>query len=135
MPNVVFETTSLSTRRKDTHDKPDIYSSIGINEYFVFDLEGDYLDPQLQAYRLVGGKYERLTPDPSGLLTSQELGMRLVVEDGELQFYDLLTGQRLLTSIEMRDREARRAEEEAAARQAAEAEITRLREELARKNS
>jgi membrane protein involved in colicin uptake len=87
---------------------------------------------------------------------SEELGLRLQAEKGQLLLYRVDTGQRLLT-----EREARRAAEaerlaaerakaeaervrqveadarqaEAAARQAAEAEVARLREELRRRDT
>lgn len=36
-PDVVFETTSRSTRREDTVFKPRSYARIGIGEYFLYD--------------------------------------------------------------------------------------------------
>ena len=66
--------------------------------------------------------------------------LKLVVDEGSLRFYRQDTGQRLPTraeraehEAERAEREAERAECEARARQAAEAELARLREELARR--
>ena len=73
--------------------------------------------------RLVGDRYVQIKPDAQEGLVSQELGLRLQAERGQLMLYRLDTGERLLTADE-----ARQAAEQA--RQAAEAEVARLREEL-----
>ncbi len=139
-PNVVIETTSRKTRRKDTVDKPQLYARLGVREYFLFDPDQEYLDPPLQGHRLTGGDYVRIEPDQAGALESQELGLRLCMEEGHLQVYRLDTGERLLTPAERAAAEAERADREVEARrretearQAAEAEIARLRAELSRR--
>ncbi|MCL4205507.1 MAG: Uma2 family endonuclease [Pirellulaceae bacterium] len=131
-PDVVIETTSRSTRRKDTQVKPELYARLGVQEYFLFDPLGEYLSPPLQGYRLVGQDYERLKSDADGALTSQELGLRLKVVDRHLDFVRLDSGQRLLTHRERALREAEARQREAEARQAAEAELARVQDELAR---
>jgi Uma2 family endonuclease len=125
-PDVVIETTSRKTRRKDTTDKPERYARLAVKEYFLFDPDQEYLDPPLQGHRLAGDAFVRIEPDANGCLVSEELGLRLVIEGGLLQFYRLDTGERLLTA----DEEATR---KAEALRAAEAELARLREELARR--
>jgi Uma2 family endonuclease len=132
-PDVVIETTSRKTRRKDMVDKPQLYARLGVKEYFLFDPDQEYLDPPLQGYRLSGDDYAQIEPDKTGSLTSQELGLRLCVEEGSLQFYRLDTGDRLLPPDERADREAEARQREAEARQAAEAELARLRAELSRR--
>ena len=153
-PDVVIETTSKKTRRKDTVDKPELYARLGVKEYFLFDPTQDYLEPPLQGHRLVGDGYVRIKPDSAGGLESQELGLRLVMVENRLRFYRLDTDELLLTRTEQTEREAERAEREAqarreeteranreaaranreaTARQAAEAELARLRAELARR--
>lgn len=145
-PDVVIETTSRKTRRKDTRDKPQLYARLGVKEYFLFDPCGEYLDPPLQGYRLAGDEYERIEPDADGSLDSRELELRLRIVEGHLDFVRWDTGERLLTRTKQvqreaaarqreaaaRRREAERADREAAARQATEAEVARLRDELAR---
>ena len=126
VPNVVIETTSRKTRKKDTTDKPKLYAQLGIQEYFLFDPDQEYLDPPLQGYRLAGTDYVRIEPDESQALVSEELGLKLRVEAGQVQFYRRDNGERLLTA-----EESQRAAEERAT--AAEAEVKRLREELARR--
>jgi Uma2 family endonuclease len=154
-PEVVIETTSRKTRKTDTEEKPKLYARLGVREYFLYDPIQEYLDPPLQGYRLSEDGYVRLELDTTRSLVSEELGLRLRVEENLLQFYRLDTGERLLTAeermarevelrrqetegrqreAEARQREAEARQREAAARQAAEAEVARLRAELARRS-
>lgn len=122
-PSTIFEITSLKTRNEDEFIKPGIYSRIGVQELFLFDPTADYLDPALQGFRFDDGQKQPILPDATGALESKELGLRLRLENGELAFYDAKTGERLLTD----------AEAEHAGRIAAEAEVQRLRAQLARR--
>jgi Uma2 family endonuclease len=128
-PHVIIETTSRKTRKRDMIVKPELYRKLGVKEYFLFDPEGDYLDPTLQGYRLDGVDYQRLAygnrngGNRNGLW-SEELQLTLFADAGILHFYRL-DGSRLLTFDESCDLEAE-------ARQLAEAEVRRLREELDR---
>jgi Uma2 family endonuclease len=133
VPNVAIETTSRKTRKKDTTDKPKLYAQLGIKEYFIFDPDQEYLDPPLQGYRLSGTDYARIEPDEGHALVSEELGLKLRAEAGQVQFYRRDNGERLLTPEEAQlaaEESQREAEVRAAA---AEAEVKRLREELARR--
>jgi Uma2 family endonuclease len=134
-PDVVIETTSRKTRRKDSTKKPDIFARLGVKEYFLFDPDQEYLDPPLQGYRFVAGEKVQIEPDQDGCLESRELGLRLRLEGSDVQFYRLDTGERLLTAAERAQAEAERAEAEAERAQAAEAEIARLQAELQRRTS
>jgi Uma2 family endonuclease len=154
-PDVVIETTSRKTRRKDTVDKPQLYARLGVKEYFLFDPDQEYLDPPLQGYRLAGGVFVPIEADSAGYLNSRELALNLCIGEGHVQFYRLDTGQRLLARAERAaaeheraDREAerarqeakraedeaKRAQREAEAREALEAELARLRAELERRS-
>jgi Uma2 family endonuclease len=116
-PDVVFEVTSNKTKREDLGLKKNLYARLGVQEYFLYDPIADYLQPSLQGFWLENGVYRQLSPGADGSLVSRELGLRLALDKSDiLQFYDLSTGQRLLTAEE-------RAE-------AAEAEVERLRAEL-----
>lgn len=125
-PDMVIETTSRRTRRKDRQSKPELYARLGVKEYFLFDPLGEYLDPPLQGFRMDGGDYQRIEPAKDGGLDSHELQLRLRLADGHLDFVHRDTGERLLTRDE-------RLRQEAEARQAAEAEVARLRAELDRR--
>lgn len=126
LPNVVFEFTSRKTRQEDADVKRPLYEgSLKVPEYFLFDPTGDYLRPRLQGYRLEGGRYVALEAS-GGRLVSTQLGLELVQDGEELYFYDPVRGERLLSAVQL----AQRAEREASARHAAEAENARLRAEL-----
>jgi Uma2 family endonuclease len=112
VPRVIFEITSGSTRREDEVEKPAVYAQLRVLEYFLFDPEGDYLDPRLQGFRLFRGKYQRLTAAADGSLLSRELGLRIVAEGFLLRLIDAKTGERLLTQAERADAERERADAE-----------------------
>lgn len=141
-PNVVFEVTSLSSRRDDQVRKPKLYAGLGVEEYFVYDPTAEYLDPPLQGFRLAGRTYKRIDADDSGDLLCEQLGFKLRIEDGNLLFHDTETGQRLLTEAETArqaaeaERQAAEAERQAAEARAAalQAEVERLKSELKRKS-
>ncbi len=120
-PAVVFEITSRGSRLEDLGTKRVVYAMLGVREYFLYDPLGEYLRPPLQGYRLQEGEYQRLLPGGEGELVSQVLGVELRVEAGRLRVIDPETGERLLTPAEAQ-----------APRRAAEAELERLRAELAR---
>ena len=120
VPSAVFETTSRSTKREDSSYKTQLYEQLRIPEYVLYDPTADYLRPPLQGWRLSVDHYEPIEPDAAGRIHCQELGLWLRLEDGDLVMYDCQTGELLLTE----------AESERAAREAAEAEIQRLRAKL-----
>jgi Uma2 family endonuclease len=122
VPSFVLETTSASTRRED-RDKREIYEQLGIDEYFQFDPEGEYLEPRLQGLRLAGGHYRPVPPQPDGALLSETTGVLFGADGPRLRLTDAVTGAHLL-----------RKEEEAQALRVAEAKVRALEEELARLN-
>src|SRR5262249_18590438 len=146
----VFEVTSRSSRLEDTGTKRALYAMLGVQEYFIYDPLGEYLRPALQGYRLQEGEYQRVQPVSAGHLVSQVLGLEMRLEEGCLRLFNPATGERLLTyeeaeeALQRAQERATQAEEratqaeeratrEAAARQEAEAELHRLRAELARR--
>ena len=152
-PDFVLEVTSRSTRREDQGPKRERYRTLGVQEYWQYDPTGDYLEPALQALRLVGGEYRpmpaRQTWDGtlSGYSVVLELELRLY-ERG-LRFHDPVTGQDLPSLAEHREareraeQERRQAEherrqaeherrQERAARQRAEARLAELEARLRR---
>ena len=152
-PDVVFELTSQSTWREDLGPKKGIYEMLGVQEYFLFDPFGEYLEPRLVGFRLAEWGYRRIEDGDEGkeelLLMSRVLGLELQVEGEMLRLVDPQTGEKLLTPLESQEArrraemlaaseaEARRQAErlaasEAEARRRAEAEVERLRAELAR---
>ena len=132
-PAVVIEVTSRSTRREDVTKKWQLYTRLGVREYFLYDPLGEYLRPALQGFRLVAGEYVPMETDAEGALLSDELGMRLLLQDGRLRLFDRQTGAPLLdpaeraaAEAEARRRAEARAAAEAEARGVAEARIAEL---------
>ena len=132
-PDFVLEVTSASTQREDERRKRDVYASLEVTEYFLYDPRGEYLTPPLQGYRLRDGEYRSLPavtvlPSHGVAVHSEVLGLDLRDEREErmLRLHDPVSGLDLLT---YRESELAR-EEEAAARQAAEARATELETRL-----
>jgi len=157
VPSLVVEVTSKSTRDEDEVEKKGVYERLGVEEYFLFDPLGEYLQPRLQGYRLVRGRYQALVPGADGSLVSRTTDLQLAPEGERLRLRDAAAGEPLLwneeeaearQAAEERARqaarraenetqraeiEARRADQEKRARQAAEERIRQLEEELARR--
>lgn len=127
-PNFVLEITSLSTRGEDLGAKRGTYAYLGVQEYWQYDPDGDYLKPPLRGLRLVDGEYREIRrASPFGedfYLASDALGLELHLRGGELRFRDPASGHFLLNYSEAEDarRESEAARQDAeTARQAAEA--------------
>jgi Uma2 family endonuclease len=148
-PSWVIEVTSKTTRLEDLNRKKNLYERLGVEEYFLFDPRAEYLDPPLQGFRLVAGRYEPIALEADGSLVSRILGIVFRREGERLRMSDARTGRMLSRLGEVlrerqeeedranREAEARRAAEERAAqeaeaRRALEAEVARLRAELER---
>ena len=136
-PDFVLEVTSHSTRKEDRGRKREVYASLGVGEYWLFDPTGDWLAPRLQGLRLHEGEYRPLPSvalvDGGLSLRSEALGLGVRHdEDGRLRFRDPQTGEDLPAHEEMRER----VERETAARRVAETRLedteARLRETRAR---
>lgn len=132
-PTVIFEVTSASTYRDDAIHKMQLYARLGVQEYIMYDPHAEFLREPLQGYRLEGWAYRPMPTDADGALPSDALGMRLLLVDGRLRFFDRETGRELLSPAEQLPAEAAarreaeaRAEAEAAARASAEARIAEL---------
>jgi Uma2 family endonuclease len=142
VPCFVLETTSESTQGQDMGTKKDVYERLGVDEYFQFDPLGDYLNPRLQGFRLVAGRYRPIRLLPDGSLVSEATGVVFRPDGSQLRLTDAVTGAPLLRKEE--ETEARRQAEEARrqaeakaasetkARLAAEERVQALEEELAR---
>ncbi|MCS6960523.1 MAG: Uma2 family endonuclease [Pseudanabaenaceae cyanobacterium SKYGB_i_bin29] len=96
-PSLVLEVTSESTIQRDWGIKREIYSEVGIDEYWLFDPYGEWIPQQLQGYRLnQGGAYQPIVDNISTVLQ-----LRLVVEGHFVHFYRLDNNQKLLTMEEL----------------------------------
>lgn len=86
-PQVVIELTSRRTWREDLQEKWRLYEELGVQEYFIFDPEYDYLDEALAGYRLQEGRYAALAA-PERRLHSEVLGLDLVDTGVTLRLFD-----------------------------------------------
>lgn len=132
-PVLVVEVLSKRTYQQQDISptgKPVIYAELGVPEYILVDVTGEFLPQRLLLKRLNPNELDeegRPTwqdeQDPDGGVTSQ-LGFRLVIEDdGQVRVVDAVSGRRYLrpTEVEAARREAeQRAAEVEAARQEAE---------------
>lgn len=140
----VLEIHAEGDRDKDYRFNVERYARLGIPEYFIFDC----LEPQLVGYRLPAGRraprvYAPVVAD-GGRFSSQVLGLALAVQGKRLRFLhgaDVLPdaeeliealGRRVEDLAARRRGDADRADAEARRRAELEAEVARLREELAR---
>ena len=136
-PDYVIALASESTKAFDLHGKKAIYEQqLKTPEYIVYDPTSE----QLQGWRLdQHGHYQIIMPDERGWLWSEQLKLWLGAADYRftgaetvktLRFFKL-DGRCLPTEAEV---QARRAEEQTARAVAAEAELVRLKAELAIKS-
>lgn len=125
-PALVIEVTSEDTRRKDLGSKKALYEQLGVQEYLLYDPLGDYLNPRVRGFHLVGGLYTPMALDKDDSLQSSTTGLTFRMEEDRIRLIDTSTGQILLRGEEARDlaRRAQYAEKEAAR---LEAELEKLR--------
>ncbi len=127
-PCFVVEVTSDTTRDEDLSDKLTVYEHLGVEEYFLFDPLGDYLDPRLQGHRIVNGRYRPASLETDGSLISRTAGVTLRIEGEHLRLTETASGRSFLRYEEAIDQ----SRQEREARHALEDEVARLRAELER---
>ncbi len=66
VPLFVAEVASRSTMGNDLGFKKDMYESVGVSEYILFDATGSLIAPALHAWRLDGDAYVPWTADEDG---------------------------------------------------------------------
>ena len=161
VPDFVMEFSSKNTYRNDLGRKMELYAALGIQDYFLCDIEGLYLPSPLMGFTLVDGVYVPISADVDGGLHSAALNLDFHVDDlstdvytsavnagfpadvAGLGIYDPVRdawlqtaaesalAQAELASARAEDAEARAENAEVRA-ETAEAETARLRAELAR---
>ena len=99
-PDFVLEVLSPSTWKHDL-DKRKTYARLGVEEYFVFDPTGDFIQPMLQGYRLDWGTYRPMPGLEPLAVRSRVLGLDLWVDEGrDLRMRDPATGENLWSAEE-----------------------------------
>ena len=120
-PAVVFEMTPQGTQEQDQSFKKTLYAQLEVQEYWLFDPKGEWIADKLEGYRLQGEEYVAIA---NGI--SQQLQLRLAVEDTLISFYRLDTGEKLLIPEEL----ATALAAERQRRAELEAELARYREQF-----
>ena len=119
----VLEIASPSTRRRDHTVKRDIYASLGVAEYFLYDPPTRRRAARVLGLRLRSGRYEQMAhhelPDASRGVRSETTGLVAYANrDGELRWFDPVSGQDLASYDEaqaqrrLADRQRRLAEQQ-----------------------
>ncbi|MFN6474655.1 Uma2 family endonuclease [Nostoc sp. DedQUE07] len=121
VPVVIFEMTSEGTKNQDTGFKKTLYEQLGVIEYWLFDPKGEWIKEKLQGYRLRGEVYEPITDS-----RCEPLQLRLQIEGQLIGFYREDTGEKLLIPEEL----AKALKQERLAREQAESQVERLKEQL-----
>ena len=115
VPEFVMEFASEKTHDKDLTIKKDTYASLGIRDYFLFDVQHLYLPVPLMGFSLVDDRYVRVSEGSvGGGLHAASLNLDFHVREDGLGIYDPVAGKWLQTAAEI---QAARADREAAARQ------------------
>ena len=114
IPDFVMEFSSKGTYRNDLGSKMELYASLGIQDYFLYDAEGLYLSSPIMGFTLVDGSYTPISESPNRRLHSTALNLDFSVGDVGLGIYDPVAEAWLQTPAESAtaraDREATRAE-------------------------
>ena len=124
-PNIIVEILSDSTASTDRNLKKKIYqNTFRTPDYFWF----DPVSLEFKGFYLSRGEYQSLEPNEQGWLWSEQLGLFLGIDNGQLRYF---TPEReiLPTPEELAQREAQRAEQEA---QRADQEAQRAEKEAQR---
>ncbi len=136
VPDFVMEFSSKTTYQNDLTDKMDLYATLGIPNYLLYDAEALYLPSPLMGFQLIDGVYIPIPPGVDGGIRSDILGLDFHIRERRLGIYDSVGEKWLQPPAEAAEARAEaaeaRAEQEAITRQKAEEEIKRLREQLAR---
>jgi colicin import membrane protein len=126
-PQLTLEVLSARTaQQRDLDEKMIVYAKLGVQEYILVDVTGEYLPRRLLLKRLQPDGTWKDEQDPDGGVTSQ-LGFRLIIDtDGHLRMLNAATGERYARPDEAEtEAEARRQAEE---RMQAQAEARRQAE-------
>ena len=133
VPDFVMEFSSKGTYRNDLGSKMELYASLGIQDYFLYDAEGVYLSSPIMGFTLVDGVYTPILESPNRRLHSTALNLDFSVGEVGLGIYDPVEDEWLQTPAESAlaraDREATRAELQTirADREATRAELQTIR--------
>lgn len=101
VPAVVIELASETTWFNDVSKKLAIYQNLGVQEYYIYDLEYEYLPEPLIAYHLIKGEFEKVEIKNRRIL-SESLNLELVDTGETLRFFNPETEDYLMTMKEIK---------------------------------
>ena len=96
VPSVIFEMTSKGTQKQDIDYKKNLYEQLEVQEYWLFDPKGEWVEEKLRGYRLQGESYQIIADN-----RSEPLKLRLAIEGELIGFYREDTGEKLLIPDEL----------------------------------
>ena len=112
-PDFVLEFASKKTYQNDLTDKKQLYADIGIQEYFLYDVDGPYLPTPLMGFRLVDEDYVEIPTNATGGILAATLGLEFHLLDDGFGIYDPDVQQWLKSAAEAAEERAEDAEERA----------------------
>ncbi|HYO14751.1 MAG TPA: Uma2 family endonuclease, partial [Thermoanaerobaculia bacterium] len=71
VPVLAFEIASQEGWQELLDSKKDLYQRLGVEEYIVFDPDGEFIQPRVQGFRLENGRYHPIPLEPGGSLVSR----------------------------------------------------------------
>ena len=119
VPDLVLEVLSRTSVRRDTVEKYEVYESLGVREYWIYDpTEEGFMEPRLRGHVLVDGEYRPIeVREVDGKLVgvSEVLGLEVHANAEWFRFFDPVTGEYLPDNLEIKRarEEAERAQAEA----------------------
>ncbi|MCY3621348.1 MAG: Uma2 family endonuclease [Gammaproteobacteria bacterium] len=104
----VLEIASPSTRRRDHTVKREVYASLGVAEYFLYDPPTRTRDARILGLRLRVGEYEDIPdeelPNGNSGVRSDSTGLVAYVDvEGQLKWFDPASGQDLRSYDEVQN--------------------------------
>ena len=101
VPDFVMEVSSPRSRTADRTEKRELYESLGIGEYFLYDPGYEERPSEMRAYRLWGGEYVEEQCAGEQELRSEVLGLGFRGEGERVRVRNLRTGKDLPTQAEL----------------------------------
>ena len=103
VPEFVMEFSSVNTYHNDMGAKKELYASLGIRDYFLYDAEAKFLPSQLMGFTLVDRAYAAISAGESGGVQSAALKLEFHALDDGLGIYNPVTGKWLHSRAERTD--------------------------------
>ena len=92
VPSVIIEIASRSTWKKDRIEKRELYESLGVKEYYIFNPQYPKSLPAFMAFRLKAERLDSVTIE-NGRIGSDILGLELVDTGETLRLLNPNTGE------------------------------------------